>query len=139
MDHDARLRAIQGYRRHTDSLPDLLGIRLIDVGEGTLSVCLDIEPRHLNPPHTACHAATMVAVADTACGWGCIAHLPEGASSFTTVDLTCNLLRAVTSGTITCEALLLHGGRTTQVWDAAIYSEDGKRAAAFRCTELILY
>ena len=81
----------------------------------------------------------MVAIADTACGWGCLAHLPENAKSFTTVDLNCNLLRTVTSGVITCEASLLHGGRTTQIWDAVVHSDDGKKVAAFRCTELILY
>ena len=35
---------------------------------------------------------------------------------------------------------LLHGGRTTQVWDAKITNEDsGKLLAAFRCTQMILY
>jgi uncharacterized protein (TIGR00369 family) len=109
------------------------------VGEETLTTVLEIKPHHLNPAHTSCHAATMVALADTACGWGCIAHLPDAASTFTTVDLTCNLLRAATSGIITCEATLLHGGRTTQIWDALIYDEQHRRVAAFRCTELIIY
>jgi 1,4-dihydroxy-2-naphthoyl-CoA hydrolase len=134
-----KLQAIDAYRQHTESLPDLLGIQLTDVGDQCLSVALEVTPRHLNPAHTSCHAATMVAIADTACGWGCVAHLPDNAKSFTTVDLNCNLLRAVTSGVITCEASLLHGGRTTQIWDAIVHSDDGKKVAAFRCTELILY
>ena len=81
----------------------------------------------------------MVALADTACGWGCVAHLPENAKSFTTIDLNCNLLRAVTSGLLTCEASMLHGGRTTQIWDAVVRDDGGRHVAAFRCTELILY
>ena len=81
----------------------------------------------------------MVALADTACGWGCIAHLPEGAASFTTVDLTCNLLKAVTAGRISCTATMLHGGRTTQVWDATVVDDKQRRIAAFRCTQLILH
>jgi len=130
---------IAAYRQHADSLPDLLGIELTQVGDKALQVSLQIEPRHLNPAHTSCHAATMVAIADTACGWGCVAHLPGKAKSFTTVDLSCNLLRAVTSGKLICEAVLLHGGRTTQIWDAIVHSDQGVRVSAFRCTELILY
>ncbi len=132
-------RAIEVYRRYPDSLPALLGIELMDVGDQMLTVSLAVTGKHLNPAHTSCHAATIVAIADTACGWGCVAHLPEGAVSFTTVDLNCNLLRAVTSGVITCEASLLHAGRTTQVWDAIVRCDAGRRIAAFRCTELIIY
>ena len=139
MEESAKLAAITAYRQHSDSLPDLLGIDLVSVGDQVLSVSLEVTPHHLNPAHTSCHAATMVAIADTACGWGCLAHLPANAKSFTTVDLNCNLLRAVTSGVLTCEASLLHGGRTTQIWDAVVHSDEGKKVAAFRCTELILY
>jgi len=139
MDEPAKLQAIEDYRQHTESLPNLLGIRLDSVGDEVISVSLEVTSHHLNPAHTSCHAATMVAIADTACGWGCLAHLPTNAKSFTTVDLNCNLLRAVTSGVITCHASLLHGGRTTQIWDATVENESGKRVSAFRCTELILY
>ena len=139
MDEKSKLNAINAYRKHPDCLPDLLGIELQAVGDRKLSVFLDVRNDHLNPAHTSCHAATMVAITDTACGWGCVSHLPEGAVGFTTVDLTCNLLRAVTTGRITCEATMLHGGRTTQIWDAIVTDGSQRRLAAFRCTELILY
>lgn len=139
MDGALKLQAINDYRRHSECLPELLGIRLIEVGDHTLVASLALAPHHLNPAHSSCHAATMVALADTACGWGCVAHLPESASSFTTVDLSCNLLRTVTSGDITCHARMLHGGRSTQIWDAFIEDDVGKTVSAFRCTELILY
>jgi uncharacterized protein (TIGR00369 family) len=139
VDQRTKLEAIDAYRKHDQSLPNLLGVQLEEVGESTLSTFLDVQSHHLNPAHSSCHAATMVALADTACGWGCIAHLPEGASSFTTVDLTCNLLRAVTSGRITCDATLIHGGRTTQVWDAIVTDADHRSLAAFRCTQLVIY
>ena len=139
MDEISKLNAINAYRKYPDSLPDLLGIELDAVGDKTLTVFLELRSSHLNPAHTSCHAATMVALTDTACGWGCMAHLPEGAVSFTTVDLTCNLLRAVTTGRLVCEATMLHGGRTTQIWDATVTDDSQRKVAAFRCTELILY
>jgi acyl-coenzyme A thioesterase PaaI-like protein len=43
-------------------------------------------------------------------------------------------------GAIGCEAKLVHGGRTTQVWDATVSDEEGgKPIALFRCTQMILY
>jgi uncharacterized protein (TIGR00369 family) len=139
MNEQAKMRAIEAYRQHSDSLPDSLGVNLDGIGDRTLTASLIVTAHHLNPAHTSCHAATMVALADTACGWGCLAHLPENATSITAVDLSCNLLGAVTSGAISCEASMLHGGRTTQVWDAIVSGGDGRRIAAVRCTELLLY
>ncbi len=139
MNEDSKRALIDAHCKHSDSLPRLLGITLDAVGDKSLKAHLDVTPDHLNPAHTSCHAATMVALTDTACGWGCISHLPEGAKSFTTVDLSCNLLRAVTSGRVTCEAKMLHGGRTTQIWDAIVTDAAQRRVAAFRCTELIVY
>ena len=69
MNEAAKLQVIEAYRQHSESLPDLLGIQLVRVGDQKLSVSLEVTPNHLNPAHTSCHAATMVAIADTACGW----------------------------------------------------------------------
>jgi acyl-coenzyme A thioesterase PaaI-like protein len=40
---------------------------------------------------------------------------------------------------VACEARLVHGGRTTQVWDArAVRVADDATVALFRCTQLVL-
>ena len=68
----------------------------------------------------------MIALADTACGYGCILSLPEGATGFTTIELKANFVRTAREGTIGCEARLVHGGRTTQLWDATVTTPDGR-------------
>ncbi len=68
----------------------------------------------------------------------CFASLPQGANGFTTVELKTNFLGTALEGTLIAEATLVHGGRTTQVWDAAIRT-DGRTLALFRCTQLVLY
>jgi 1,4-dihydroxy-2-naphthoyl-CoA hydrolase len=90
-------------------------------------------------PNGYLHAATVVALADTVSGYGCVASLPEGATGFTTIELKANFLGTATEGTLRCEAVLVHGGRTTQVWDATVTHDAGKRVALFRCTQLLLY
>ena len=90
-------------------------------------------------PNGYLHAATVIALADTASGYGCVASLPEGATGFTTIELKTNFLGTATEGTLVCEAVRVHGGRTTQVWDATVTHEGGKTVALFRCTQLLLY
>ena len=97
--------------------------------------------RHeLLAPNGYLHAASAVALADTACGYGTWASLPDGARGFTTIELKTNFLGTALDGAISCEAKLVHGGRTTQVWDAEVIAETkGRTIALFRCTQLILY
>jgi uncharacterized protein (TIGR00369 family) len=86
------------------------------------------------------HAGSIVTLADTACGYGCFANLPPGATGFTTVELKSNHLGTAMDGTVACSARAVHLGRTTQVWDAVVTHKDsGKTIALFRCTQMILY
>ncbi len=91
-------------------------------------------------PNGFLHAGTVVTVADTCSGYGCISSLPEGASGFTTIELKSNHLGTARDGTIECVAKAVHMGKTTQVWDAVVTSrETRKTIALFRCTQMILY
>jgi 1,4-dihydroxy-2-naphthoyl-CoA hydrolase len=121
-----------------DRLPGFLGIEVDEVASGEARMRLMLRPELL-APNGYLHAATVVALADSACGYGCIASLPEGATGFTTIELKTNFLGTALEGTLSCESTLVHGGRTTQVWDATVMNEDGKKLALFRCTQLLLY
>ena len=91
-------------------------------------------------PNNFLHAASIVALADTTCGYATMAHLPEGAASFTTIELKSNHLGTVREGTILCVASAQHLGRTTQVWDAVVTdAANGRSLALFRCTQMILW
>ena len=120
-------------------LPGIFGFRVMALEESLLVAEIDIRP-DLLAPNGFLHAATVVALADTACGYGCIAHLPDGAENFTTVELKCNFLGTARDGTLACIAKAAHLGRTTQVWDATVARHDnGKPIALFRCTQMILW
>jgi 1,4-dihydroxy-2-naphthoyl-CoA hydrolase len=120
-------------------LPGHLGIRITEVAEGRVCAELPVQP-HLLAPNGYLHAGSVVTLADTAAGYACIAHLPEGAHSFTTIELKSNHLGTARQGTIAVVATAVHLGRTTQVWDAVVTDKDsGKTIALFRCTQMILY
>jgi 1,4-dihydroxy-2-naphthoyl-CoA hydrolase len=120
-------------------LPGLIGVRFTVVAENRIDAELEIRPELL-APNGYLHAATIIALADTACGYGCLAHLPTGAENFTTIELKSNFLGTVREGKIACVATPAHLGNTTQVWDAVVADgARGRRIALFRCTQLILW
>ncbi len=119
-------------------LPEHLGLDWVEIRRGFVCGRFEIGKQHM-APNGYLHAAAVVALADTACGYGCIASLPEGATGFTTAELKANFIGTAREGGVTCEARLVHGGRTTQVWDAEVKSEaTGKTIALFRCTQMVL-
>jgi 1,4-dihydroxy-2-naphthoyl-CoA hydrolase len=118
-------------------LPGLVGVEITSVDEGRVRARLDVQRHHL-APNGCLHAASVIALADTACGYGCVRGLPDGATGFTTIELKANFLGTARDGSIECDATLVHGGRTTQVWDAEVRTGEGRAVALFRCTQLLL-
>ena len=119
-------------------LPGLLGVEIDEIEVGHVRMHLPLRPELL-APNGYLHAGTVVAFADTLCGFGCLTRLPDGATGFTTIELKTNFLATALDGTLQVESERVHGGRTTQVWDATVSDERGKTLALFRCTQLLLY
>jgi len=126
-------------KRGVGTLPGLIGLEIVEADDGRLASRLKLRGE-LMAPNGYLHAATVVALADTSCGYGTFVNLPEGAQGFTTIELKSNFVGTKREGVIVCEAKFVHGGRTTQVWDAIVSDEEsGKPIALFRCTQMILY
>jgi uncharacterized protein (TIGR00369 family) len=124
--------------RSSGCLPELIGFRVTRVEDGRVDAELDIRPELL-APNGYLHAATVVALADTACGYGCLYHLPPNMAGFTTVELKSNFLGTAREGTIAVTARPVHQGGSTQVWDATVRrTVDDKAIALFRCTQMLL-
>lgn len=128
----AALMAIQ-----PGTLPDLLGLEILELGEGFLKGRMAVTRQHY-APNGFLHAASVIMVADTCAGYATMAHLPQGAKGFTTIELKTNFFGTALAGYIHCTATSRHRGRTTQVWDSEVFNDAGKLIAAFRCTQMIL-
>jgi 1,4-dihydroxy-2-naphthoyl-CoA hydrolase len=120
-------------------LPGHLGITITEVGISR--VCGELAVvESVMAPNGYLHAGTVVTLADTLSGYGCVASLPADAIGFTTIELKTNHLGTALDGTIVGVATPVHRGRTTQVWDALVtHKESGRTLAVFRCTQMILY
>jgi len=122
-----------------DTFPGYVGLVITEVCEGLLKGELALR-KALLAPNGYLHAGTIVAFADTLAGYGCVAHLPEGAQNFTTVELKTNFLGTATEGSLYGEARAVHLGRSTHVWDATVmHGNERRELALFRCTQLVLY
>jgi len=120
-------------------LPGHLGMTITAMSRGQVKSELEVREFHM-APNGFLHAGTLVTLADTSCGYGCTASLPEGAQGFTTIELKSNHLGTTRDGTVDCVATAAHLGRTTQVWDAVLtHRESGRTLALFRCTQMVLY
>jgi 1,4-dihydroxy-2-naphthoyl-CoA hydrolase len=121
------------------SLPGLLGLEFGESKPGLVRGRMQVKPHHM-APNGYLHAASIIALADSACGRGAFISKPEGAVGFTTIELKTNFLGTAKDGAIEVEAKLIHGGRLTQVWDAEVRREGETRPLAlFRCTQMMLY
>jgi 1,4-dihydroxy-2-naphthoyl-CoA hydrolase len=122
-----------------DFLPGTLGVEIITVTADLVESRLKVEKRLL-APNGYLHAASVIALADTSCGYGCVAALPDGASGFTTIELKSSFFGTAREGGISCRATPVHRGRSTHVWDAEVsVVASGARIALFRCTQMILW
>ena len=134
MDMSAHLNQLQ-----IGSLPDFLRMEWTEAREGLVRGRFRVERKHM-APNGFLHAASVVALADSACGYGCRIASPPEASGFTTIEIKTNYLGTTREGLVTVEARLVHAGRMTQVWDADVRSEAAdKTIALFRCTQMLLY
>lgn len=132
--------SVEGLNRANDGkLPGWLGLEVTNVEEGLVEGRLPVRDELV--AHTGyLLAGALLSVADILCAYGVSTVWPDGASGFTTVEVKCNFVGTAREGAVFCRAKVLHGGRTTQVWDAEMVNEaTGKLMAAFRCTQIILY
>jgi len=119
-------------------LPGLIGLEIVELGKGLVRSRLVLR-QELMATNGFLAAGSVVTLADTSCGYGTLAHLPETSTGWTTIELKVNLIGTTRAGTVECEATLVHGGRSTQVWDARVIEPGGRTIALFRCTQMLLY
>lgn len=135
--HEMTLEKLES--RSGDNLPGWFSMHVTDVREGSVTMEYVIRPQFL-APNGFLHAASVIALADTSAGYATIAHLPDGATNFTTIELKSNFIGTATEGTLRSVTSSVHQGRTTQVWDAVVtHVETGRTIALFRCTQMILW
>ena len=126
-------------RANEGKLPGHLGLTITQVADGKVAGRFEVRPDLV--AHTGyLLAGALLTALDIICAYGVSTVWPDGANAFTTVEVKSNFVGTVREGAVAVSAELVHGGRTTQVWDAkAVDEASGRLLALFRCTQIILY
>jgi uncharacterized protein (TIGR00369 family) len=118
-------------------IAELLGMELVELGEGRATFALDPAERHYNPLGTV-HGGIAATLLDSAMGCAVHTTLSEG-DRYTTLELKVNFVRAITeaTGRVVASGSVIHRGGRIATAEARLTDEDGRLLAHGTSTCLI--
>ncbi len=119
------------------TLMGALGIKFTRITEELIEATMPVDHR-THQPMGLLHGGASVALAETLGSVG--ANLTVDPDQFRCVglEINANHLSSVTTGTVTGVAKPIHLGRSTQVWEIKITSDQGKLVCISRLTMAIV-
>ncbi len=118
-------------------LPGLLGVRLIEATAARVRAEMTVRPELCTTGHVL-HGGSHMALADTLGAIGTVLNLRPGQRTVTTDSSTKFIAGAAEGSVVTAEAVALHRGRSTQVWQTTIRNAEGRLCAVVTQTQLVL-
>ncbi|WP_280153792.1 PaaI family thioesterase [Piscinibacter sp. XHJ-5] len=118
-------------------LPGLLGVRLLEAQADRVVAELEVRPE-LCTTGGVMHGGAFMAFADTLGAVGTFLNLPPGHRTTTTDSSTKFIAAAPVHGKVIGEAVALHRGRTTHVWQTSVRRADAKLCAVVIQTQLVI-
>jgi uncharacterized protein (TIGR00369 family) len=104
-----------------------LGAQLAEVTEDAVTIRLPFAA-HLCQQHGFVHAGAIAAIADSACGYACLARMPAG-STVLSVEFKINLLAPAKGSHFIARARVIRIGRTVGVATAEVHAYEGEEQA----------
>ena len=128
------LDRINGWSANT--MMETLGIRFTEIGDDWLRGTMPVDHR-THQPYGLLHGGASVVLAETLGSSAAMLSL-DPSEVAVGLDINANHIRGVRSGTVTGTARMLHIGRTTQVWEIRIESEEGALVCISRITMAVV-
>ena len=116
---------------------ETLGIRVTAIGDDWLQGTMPVDHR-THQPYGLLHGGASVALAETLGSTAAMLTVDPAKERVVGLDINANHIRGVRSGTVTGTAKMLHLGRTTQVWEIRIESEEGALVCISRITMAVV-
>ncbi|MFX1484298.1 MAG: PaaI family thioesterase [Promethearchaeota archaeon] len=114
---------------------ELMGIRLVEVGDGRIVMEMDADEKHWNPMKTL-HGGVLCDIADAAMGASFLTTL-EDDETYTTVDLNIKFLRPVITGRLRATANVVKRGKRLGYMECEV-TKDGELVAKATSSCIIL-
>jgi uncharacterized protein (TIGR00369 family) len=111
-------------------------MQFLEIAPDRVLARLEVRPE-LTQPWGILHGGAIATLLDTAAGAGAVANLQRGQESVT-VEIKVNFIGAVRQGVVTVEAVALHRGRSTMIWESRARDEEGRIVAAALSTHMTI-
>ncbi len=119
------------------TLVSALDIRFVEAGPDRVVATMPVGPRTCTP-HGRLHGGASAALAETVASTAAARNVDTARQLVVGLEINANHLRGVTEGCVVAEALPLHRGRSTHVWEIKIRDDAGRLVCASRCTIAIV-
>lgn len=100
---------------------ELVGVTFTKVEDGYSHCVLEVDKKLLNPAGIM-HGGAIYTMADSGMGAALYSYVGED-EMFLTIEASMFYFKAVSSGTLVCEAKVIHRGKRTAVMEAEIRNE----------------
>lgn len=118
------------------TLLEALGIEITTLENGMVKGKMPVDNRTVQP-FNILHGGASVAFAETLGSLGSYLILKDSDKYAVGLDINANHVRAEQSGFVYGEANLIHGGRSTHIWDIKITNEQEKLVCTSRLTMIV--
>ena len=115
---------------------ELIGIEVVEGGQGETVFRLEAEERHSNPMGTI-HGGILCDLADAAMGMAFFTTLDDG-ETFTTLELKINYLRPFWTGKLIARGRVVHRGKTVGMVECDVLDEQERLVARSSSTVMVL-
>ncbi|WP_339470331.1 MULTISPECIES: hotdog fold thioesterase [unclassified Pseudomonas] len=120
-----------------NTIGELLDIRFDSVDDESLTASMVVDHR-THQPYGLLHGGASVVLAETVGSTAAYLCIDPAKFYCVGLEVNANHLRGVRSGRVTAVARAIHIGRTTQVWDIRLTSDDGKASCISRLTMAVV-
>ena len=120
-----------------NTMMQTLDIRISAIGDDWLQGTMPVDHR-THQPYGLLHGGASVVLAETLGSSAAMLTLDPEKELAVGLDINANHIRGVRSGTVTGTAKMLHIGRSTQVWEIRIESEEGALVCISRITMAVV-
>ena len=120
-----------------NTLMETLQIEFIDVGEDYLVAKMPVNPK-VHQPDGVLHGGATVALAETVGSMASYIFLDAQKMFIRGIEISANHIKSVRDGEVFAKAVIVHKGRTTQLWNIKITNAEGDLISVCKLTTIAL-
>lgn len=119
-----------------NTLMETLGIVFTKVEEGNIEATMPVSNRHKQPMGLL-HGGANAALAESVGSLGSALLVDIKKHAVVGLQLSINHLKSVSEGSVIAKGTIVHKGRSTHLWEIAIYDEKNRLLSTCRLTNYI--